>query len=423
MPVPLRRRHRRGHQVAPAEQRVGHVLLPAGDAVQSEPDGSVRARARRRRRVVPRPCAARCSGRCRAPSYVTVTPLAQDRRRPDALVAPRRDDVQRVRRARAAARGDRIVQRHRLQRRAAHARAGRARGARRAGARRDSTRREGRALASASPASSIGGAIALGAGRWSTPLLFDESPRDPARVRCGVGRTPRRRVGGELGAGTARVAGRADAGPAVRVAASRRRSVSRRVDECVRTNRKPTTTHVTASLRACDHFRRRSLPRSVSSRPPCARRTPISSASPTTTTRARTIMISCTSASSFATLTGTRCHSLGTVSTTLIALRPGLDSVMLDAGALLGIKRVTDDGGRGASHEPPRRHARRASRHARSPSATRFASRSTTPAKSRTVAVSPSSTSARTRRARSGARARTTTTTTGSRPTTSRTTR
>src|SRR2546427_4239797 len=32
----------------------------------------------------------------------------------------------------------------------------------------------------------------------------------------------------------------------------------------------------------------------------------------------------------------------GRVATTLVALRPGLDSVILDAGHLLGVRRVTD---------------------------------------------------------------------------------
>src|SRR5205809_731228 len=44
--VPLRRRHRRGHQVAPVEQRDRHVLLSSGDAIPPRSDRTLRPRAR-----------------------------------------------------------------------------------------------------------------------------------------------------------------------------------------------------------------------------------------------------------------------------------------------------------------------------------------------------------------------------------------
>src|SRR2546430_6938852 len=41
----------------------------------------------------------------------------------------------------------------------------------------------------------------------------------------------------------------------------------------------------------------------------------------------------------------------GRVATTLVSLRPGLDSVILDAGHLLTIERAADGGGRVLRHE------------------------------------------------------------------------
>ena len=67
-----------------------------------------------------------------------------DRRLTEAVVASRRDDVRGVRRARAGARGDRTVQRDRVQRRAAHARIGSAAGVGRAGGRHHAARRRRR---------------------------------------------------------------------------------------------------------------------------------------------------------------------------------------------------------------------------------------------------------------------------------------
>ena len=66
-------------------------------------------------------------------SYVTITPIERDHRQQDAVVAPGRDAVRGLWRARARPRGDRVVQRDRLQRRAADPRARRPRRARRAG--------------------------------------------------------------------------------------------------------------------------------------------------------------------------------------------------------------------------------------------------------------------------------------------------
>ena len=109
----------------------------------------------------------------------------------------------------------------------------------------------------------------------------------------------------------------------------------------------------------------------------------------------------------------------GQVVTTLAALRPGLDSVVLDAGHLLGVRSVTGAGGR-------LRHARHGDtlvvRLAR-PAAFRDTVRFTIDYRGkvengRGTHVHRRRSGRRTRRGRSGARARTTTTTTGSRHTT-----
>ena len=61
----------------------------------------------------------------------------------------------------------------------------------------------------------IGAAIALGAGRWITPLLFGESPRDPSDFWCGHGRAALGDDDRELHSCAARGAGRSEPGAAI----------------------------------------------------------------------------------------------------------------------------------------------------------------------------------------------------------------
>ena len=112
-------------------------------------------------------------------SYVTVTPFTDVVGGQTQLVATRRDDVRGVRRARVGARGDRSVQRDRLQRRrSARTRwACASRSARRAAT--SCAWSWAKGCDSGRRAWCIGALIAIGAAKWIKPLLFAESPRDP----------------------------------------------------------------------------------------------------------------------------------------------------------------------------------------------------------------------------------------------------
>ena len=112
-------------------------------------------------------------------SYVTVTPMSTIIGARDAIVAARRDDVRGVRRARARSRGDRSVQRDRLQRRrSARTRwACASRSARRVATSSRLIVREG--LHDRDSRCRTWGGLALSAGQWLAPLLFQVSPKDP----------------------------------------------------------------------------------------------------------------------------------------------------------------------------------------------------------------------------------------------------